>query len=69
MKIKVSVAEPVKQADGRWTLECREEYQDIPDLGRAEVMCNMCGCREYPECKKQCDIYVRKTLASVKKDA
>ena len=67
MKIKVDVAEPVKQKDGTWKLECRQEYQEISDLGREEVMCNMCGWRQYPECIKQCDIYVRKTLASVKK--
>ena len=37
MKIKVDVAEPVKQKDGTWKLECRQEYQEISDLGREEV--------------------------------
>lgn len=67
MLVKIEGAEPVKQKNGRWKLRSYERYEDIPDLGRPDVICNKCGNTEYPECRKTCDAYVEKTLDDVRK--
>lgn len=38
--------------DGTWTTVIREFEEDIPDLGREELICNKCGRPDYPKCKE-----------------
>jgi hypothetical protein len=45
---------PVRQADGSWTTEVKEFEEEIPDLGRHSMICNKCGEKSYPECRKWC---------------
>lgn len=52
--IKSFMACPVQQPDGSWIVEKRPYEKDIPDLGRAELICNDCGRSSYPECKDWC---------------
>lgn len=35
-----------------WTTVIREFEEDIPDLGREELICNKCGRPDYPKCKE-----------------
>lgn len=58
MKIKTRVADPVKQPDGRWKVVIREIEEEVPPLGREELMCNFCGFGTYPECKSWCKAYL-----------
>lgn len=43
---------PTYQSNGKWTTIIKEFDEDIPDLGRDELICNKCGFPTYPECKK-----------------
>lgn len=52
MKVKSRMACPVKQKDGSWDIVVKEFEEDIPDLGREELMCNKCGRADYPKCKE-----------------
>lgn len=68
MLVKIEGAEPVKQKNGGWKLRSYERYEEIPDLGREEDICNYCGCDIYPECKKECDAHIMKTWDDINKD-
>lgn len=54
MKVKSKMACPVRERDGSWTTVVKHFEEDIPDLGREELICNKCGMKNYPECKKVC---------------
>lgn len=54
MLVHVNVAEPYKKDDGSWDLKEYETNEEVPDLGRHDVLCNKCGWSTYPECKKWC---------------
>ena len=54
MKVKSKMAYPVRERDGSWTTVVKHFEEEIPDLGRAELICNKCGMKNYPECKKVC---------------
>lgn len=43
---------PVRRKDGTWTTVIKEFEEDIPDLGRKELICNKCGRPDYPKCKE-----------------
>ena len=40
MKVKSRMSCPVRRKDGTWTTVIREFEEDIPDLGRKELICN-----------------------------
>ena len=50
--ITVPVAIFDRRKDGTWTTVIREFEEDIPDLGREELICNKCGRPDYPKCKE-----------------
>ncbi len=52
MKVKSRMSCPIRRKDGTWTTVIREFEEDIPDLGRKELICNKCGRPDYPKCKK-----------------
>jgi hypothetical protein len=52
MKVKSRMSCPVRRKDGTWTTVIREFEEDIPDLGREELICNKCGRPDYPKCKE-----------------
>ena len=52
MKVKSKMVCPVRQKDGTWTTVIKEFEEDIPDLGREELICNKCGRPDYPKCKE-----------------
>lgn len=54
MKVKSKIANPIRQADGTWKVVIEEFEEDIPDLGRHSLICNKCGEKSYPECRKWC---------------
>ncbi len=54
MLIKSRLADPVPQGDGTWKVVLREFEENIPDLGRHRLICNKCGNKTYPECRKKC---------------
>ena len=54
MKVNSRMVCPVRQADGYWTTEVKEFEEEIPDLGRHSMICNKCGEKSYPECRKWC---------------
>lgn len=54
--------EPVRQSDGSWTVITRGYEEDIPDLGRQELICNACGFPTYPKCKKECKAWMPQPL-------
>ena len=43
MKVKSRMSCPVRRKDGTWTTVIKEFEEDIPDLGREELICNKCG--------------------------
>ena len=55
------MASPVKQKDGSWKVFLEDYEEDIPDLGREELICNSCGWSTYPECKSWCKAWIRHT--------
>lgn len=61
---KVQVVKPVKMKDGTWDVILEEREEDIPDLGRPDHMCNICGFGKYPECKEWCTAYLPQTMKS-----
>lgn len=54
MIVKSKMASPVRQKDGSWKVIVEEFDEYIPDLGRHELICNKCGEKSYPECRKRC---------------
>ncbi len=52
MKVKSRMSCPVRRKDGTWTTVIREFEEDIPDLGREDLICNKCGRPDYPKCKE-----------------
>lgn len=52
---------PVRKKDGSWTTIVKNYEEDIPDLGREELICNKCGWSIYPECKEWCKAWVHHT--------
>ena len=52
VKVKSKMVCPVRQKDGTWTTVIKEFEEDIPDLGREELICNKCGRPDYPKCKE-----------------
>lgn len=52
MKVKSRMSCPVRRKDGTWTTIIKEFEEDIPDLGREELICNKCGRPDYPKCKE-----------------
>lgn len=53
---------PVQQKDGSWKVVVKDYEEDIPDLGREELICNKCGWAEYPKCKEEwCTAWVLRT--------
>lgn len=59
--VKGKMASPVKQKDGSWKVFLEDYEEDIPDLGREELICNSCGWSTYPECKSWCKAWIRHT--------
>lgn len=54
MKVKSRMVCPVRQRDGTWRTVIKHFEEEIPDLGRHTLICNKCGEKSYPECKKWC---------------
>lgn len=54
--VKSKMASPVRQKDGTWKVILEDYEEDIPDLGREELICNKCGWSTYPECREWCKI-------------
>ena len=52
VKVRFKLVCPVRQKDGTWTTVIKEFEEDIPDLGREELICNKCGRPDYPKCKE-----------------
>ena len=52
MKVKSRMSCPVRRKDGTWTTVIKDFEEDIPDLGREELICNKCGRPDYPKCKE-----------------
>ena len=42
MKVKSRMSCPVRRKDGTWTTVIKDFEEDIPDLGREELICNKC---------------------------
>lgn len=40
------------QLHEKYTPVIKEFEEDIPDLGREELICNKCGRPDYPKCKE-----------------
>lgn len=40
--------------NGKATIRREELDEEIPDLGRSDDYCNVCGFEEYPKCIKTC---------------
>lgn len=60
--VKSHMACPVKQKDGTWKVVLKDYEEDIPDLGREDLICNACGWTDYPNCKETwCKAWVRHT--------
>jgi hypothetical protein len=60
--VKSHMACPVKQKDGTWKVVLKDYEEDIPDLGREDLICNKCGWTDYPNCKETwCKAWVRHT--------
>lgn len=59
MKVKSRMVCPVRQ-DGKWTTIIKEFEEEIPDLGREELICNKCGRADYPKCKEICKAWIYK---------
>ena len=57
--VKSKMVCPVKQKDGTWTTVMKDFEEDIPDLGREELICNKCGWSTYPECKEHCKAWIK----------
>lgn len=55
MIVHVKGAIPEK-VNGKWTVVSRDFEEEIPDLGRHEMMCNKCGNESYPECCSWCPL-------------
>lgn len=63
------VASPVQLEDGSWDVVMEEIEEDIPDLGREELICNCCGWSDYPKCKETfCKAWIHHTLEEHKKN-
>lgn len=45
-----------EKVNGKWTIVVKEYDEEIPDLGRHEMMCNKCGNKSYPECCLTCPV-------------
>lgn len=45
-----------EKVNGKWTIVVKEYDEEIPDLGRHEMMCNKCGNKSYPECCSTCPV-------------
>lgn len=58
MKVMMHGIIPVKQADGTWKVVEEEHEEEVPDLGREHLMCNMCKYNGYPECLSWCKAYL-----------
>ena len=54
MKITVRCADPYQKPDGTWDLREYDREEEIPDLGRPDILCNKCGWSTYPECREWC---------------
>lgn len=52
MRVKSKMVCPIQKEDGTWTTVIKEFEEDIPDLGREELICNKCGWSDYPKCKE-----------------
>ncbi len=66
MKIKCNAFKPTKQKDGSWKVIVEEVEEDVPELGREHMMCNVCGFTAYPKCKEWCKAYLPQKAASLK---
>lgn len=53
MIVRSRIVEPVK-VNGKWTTVVREFDEELPAEGRHCMMCNKCGDKRYPECRKTC---------------
>lgn len=58
MTVKGNAITPVKQDDGTWDVIAVPYEEEIEDLGREHLMCNICGFGAYPECMKECKAYL-----------
>lgn len=60
--IKSKMACPIKQKNGDWKVVLKPYEEDIPDLGREELICNKCGWPNYPQCKETfCKVWINKS--------
>ena len=48
MTVKGNAITPVKQDDGTWDVIAVPYEEEIEDLGREHLMCNICGFGAYP---------------------
>lgn len=65
MKVKMETAKPVKQADSSWDVILETTEEEIADLGREHLMCNMCKYGGYPECMSWCKAYLPQRAKSL----
>lgn len=54
MKKTIQAAKPYKKKNGSWDLKSFTEEVEIPDLGRPQIECNVCGWPDYPACREWC---------------
>lgn len=55
MLVHCKVSTPIK-VNGKWTTVIKEVDEEFPAEGRHSMICNRCGNKEYPECRKVCPI-------------
>lgn len=58
MLVKGISARPVKKEDGTWDVVAVPYEEEIEDLGREHLMCNICAFGGYPDCMKDCKAYL-----------
>lgn len=60
--VKSKMVCPIQKEDGTWTTVIKSFEEDIPDLGREDLICNKCGNLDYPKCKDTwCQAWVKHT--------
>ncbi len=65
MLVKGREIRPVKQDDGSWDVVAVPYEEEIEDLGREHLMCNICGFGAYPKCKEWCKAYLPQRAKSL----
>lgn len=64
--VKSHMACPVKQKDGTWKVVLKDYEEDIPDLGREDLICNSLWLDGLSDCKETwCKAWVRHTKKKI----